>query len=80
MEATSKNPENAILKMARETDTKMTVIAGQVNIPEAEYRNIGISAAIPTKPDDMPLDEALSKSRALLASAAERFAAQYLAG
>jgi len=71
---------SGILKMARQTNTRVAVIAGQVNIPEDEYKKIGITAAIPTKPDDMPLDEALSKTRTLLASAAERFATQYLAG
>jgi len=71
---------SGILKIARQTNTRVAVLAGQVNIPESEYREIGITAAIPTKPDDMPLDEALSKSRTLLASAAKRFAAQYLAG
>jgi glycerate kinase len=71
---------SGIIKMARQTNTRVAVIAGQVNIPESEYREIGISAAIPTKPDDMPLDEALSKSRTLLGSAAKRFAVQYLAG
>jgi glycerate kinase len=71
---------SGILKMARQTNTRVAVIAGQVSIPEAEYRKIGISAAIPAKPDNMPLDEALSESRTLLASATERFATQYLAG
>jgi glycerate kinase len=71
---------SGILKMARQTNTRIAVIAGQVNIPQAEYRKLGISVAIPTKPDDMPLAEALAKSRALLASAAKRFATQYLTG
>ena len=71
---------SGILKMARQTNTRVAVIAGQVNIPEAEYKKLGIAAAIPAKPDDMSLDEALRESRTLLASAAKRFAAQYLAG
>ena len=71
---------SGIIKMARQTNTRVAVIAGQVNIPEAEYKKIGITAAIPEKPADMPLDEALRESRTLLASAAKRFAAQYLAG
>jgi len=71
---------SGILKMARQTDTRVAVIAGQVNIPEPEYRKFGITAAIPTKPDDMPLDEALRESRTLLGSAAKRFVTQYLAG
>lgn len=71
---------SGILKMARQTNTRVAVIAGQVNIPETEYKKIGISVAIPTKPDDMPLDEALRNSRTLLAAAAKHFATQYLAG
>ena len=71
---------SGILKMARQTNTRVAVIAGQVNIPEAEYRKIGINAAIAAKPDDMPLDEAIRDSRTLLSSAAERFANQYIAG
>ena len=71
---------SGILKMARRTNTRVAVIAGQVKIPEDEYKKLGITAAIPTKPEDMPLDEALRQSRTLLASAAERFAGKYLAG
>ncbi len=71
---------SGILKMAHQTNTRVAVLAGQVNIPESEYKKIGISVAIPTKPDDMPLDEALRESRTLLAAAAKHFATQYLAG
>jgi glycerate kinase len=71
---------SGILKMACRTNTRVAVIAGQVNIPQAEYHKLGITVAIPTKPDDMPLDEALRESRTLLASAAKRFASQYLTG
>ena len=71
---------SGILKMARRTNTRVAVIAGQVKIPEAEYKKLGITVAIPAKPDDMSLDEALRESRTLLASAAERFVTQYLAG
>ena len=71
---------SGILKMALQTNTRLAVIAGQVNIPESEYRGIGISAAIPTKPDNMLLAEALLESRSLLTSAAKHFATKYLAG
>ena len=70
---------SGILQMAHQSNTRVAVIAGQINIPEAECEKIGISAAITTKPDDMPLDEALGESRTLLAAAAKRFATQYLA-
>ena len=71
---------SGILKMAQQTETRVAVLAGQVNIPESEYKKLGITAAVATKLDDMPLAEALKNSRTLLASAAKRFAAQYLAG
>jgi glycerate kinase len=71
---------SGILKTANQAKTRVAVIAGQINIPQAEYEKIGISVAIAAKPDDMPLDEALGQSRKLLASAAERFVAEYLAG
>ena len=70
---------SGILKMAQQTKTRAAVLAGQVNIPQSEYQQLGITAAVPTKPDDMPLAEALGQSRALLAAAAEHFAAEYLA-
>jgi len=71
---------SGVLRMAHQTNTHVAIIAGQVNIPKAEYEKIGISAAIQTKPDDMPLAEALGKSRTLLALAAKHFANRYLAG
>jgi glycerate kinase len=67
-----------ILRMARQSNTRVAVLAGQVNLPQEEYREISIAAAIATKPDNMPLDDALENSRALLYSAAQRFAEQYL--
>jgi glycerate kinase len=69
---------SGILKLARQTNTRIAVIAGQVNIPQDEYKNSGISAVIAAKPDDMPLAEALANSRTLLAEAAKRFVKKYL--
>jgi glycerate kinase len=69
---------SGILKTALRTQTRVAVLAGQVNIPQQEYQQIGIAAAISCKDDDMTLDYALENSRALLHSAAQRFAMQYL--
>jgi glycerate kinase len=69
---------SGILKMARESDTRVAVVAGKVNIPQQECQKIGIAAAISCKEDNMPLDYALKNSRELLYSAAQRFAKQYL--
>jgi glycerate kinase len=69
---------SGIIKMARQTNTRVGIIAGQVNIPKDEYKNTGISAVIAARPDDLPLAEALRESRKLLTSAAKKFARQYL--
>ncbi len=69
---------SGILKMASRSNTRVAVLAGQVRLSEAQWRGAGIAAAIPAKPDDMPLDEALKNGRALLSCAAERFTEQYL--
>jgi len=64
--------------MASQSHTRLAVLAGQVNIPQQEYQKIGITTAISSREDNMPLDYALENSRALLYSAAQRFAKQYL--
>jgi len=68
-----------ILKLARQSDTRVAVLAGQVKIRPQEYRNLGIETALASKPDDLPLADALKNSRELLGSAAERLAQEYLA-
>ena len=67
-----------VVKIARQTKTRIAVIAGQVNIPPKEYNQMGIDVVIASKPDNMPLDEALNKSRVLLQSATRRFIEKYL--
>ncbi|MHC4749420.1 MAG: glycerate kinase [Planctomycetota bacterium] len=69
---------SGILKMACQSHTRLAVLAGQVNISKEEYRKIGVETAISSRPDNMPLHHALENSRALLYSAAQRFAKQYL--
>jgi glycerate kinase len=64
--------------MASQSHTHLAVLAGQINIPQQEYQKMGIAAAISCKEKNMPLDYALENSRALLYSAAQRFAKQYL--
>jgi glycerate kinase len=67
-----------IAEIAASSDTPVAVIAGQVNLPKAEYQKIGIRTAIACKPQDMSLDDALRNSRSLLRSAAQMFAKQNL--
>ena len=69
---------SGILKMASQSHTHFAVLAGQVNIPRQEYQKLGIAAAISCRDENMSLDYALQNSRALLHSAAQRFAKQYL--
>lgn len=70
---------SGILKLAKLSDTRVAVLAGQVNISREEYRRAGIDVAIASKPDDMPLEAALENSRDLLAAAAGRLVREYLA-
>ena len=62
-----------VVKMAQQTRTRIAVIAGQVNLPPKEYNQMGIDVAIATKPDNMPIEEALKNSRELLRSATQHF-------
>jgi glycerate kinase len=69
---------SGVLKTARQSNTRMAVLAGKVDIPQQEYEKIGIDTAISCKDDNMSLEYALENSRELLYSAAQRFAMQYL--
>ena len=69
---------SGILKTVSQSQTRLAVLAGQVNIPQQEYQQIGIAAAISCRDENMSLDYALENSRDLLYSAAQRFATQYL--
>ncbi|MBN1804452.1 MAG: glycerate kinase [Sedimentisphaerales bacterium] len=69
---------SGILKAARQSNTRVAVLAGQVKIPQRQWQKIGITTAISCKDDDMSIEYALENSRELLYSAAQRFAVQYL--
>ncbi len=69
---------SGILKIASKSRTRLAVLAGQVNVPQQEYQKIGIATAITCREDNMSIDYALKNSRALLYSAAQRFAKQHL--
>jgi len=69
---------SGIATMASQSDTRLAVIAGDISVPEQEYQKLGITTAIGCRGDDMSLDYALANCRALLYSAAQRFAKQYL--
>jgi glycerate kinase len=67
-----------IAEIAAKSNTAVAVIAGQVNLHQTEYQSLGIRTAIPSKPEDISLTEALETPRPLLRSAAKRFAKEYL--
>jgi glycerate kinase len=70
---------SGVLELAKRSGTRVAVLAGQVKISPEECRNLGIDVALASKPDDLPLDDALSDSRRLLEAAAQRLALEYLA-
>lgn len=70
---------SGVLKLAKQTNTRVAVLAGQVGITPDECSRAGIEAAIECKPDDMPLSEALEKSRDLLKAATHRLVREYIA-
>jgi glycerate kinase len=69
---------SGILKTAMRSNTRVAVLAGQVNIPLQECQKIGIAAAIPCKDENMSVEYALENSHELLRLATQRFAKQYL--
>ncbi len=71
---------SGVLKTARQSNTRLAVLAGQVDIPPQEYKKIGIDVAISCRDENMSLDYALKNSHELLYSAAQRFAMQHLSG
>jgi len=70
---------SGIAKIASQSNTRLAVLAGRITVPKDELQKLKISAAIPCRADDMPRDYALQNCRTLLRSAAQKFAAQYLA-
>ena len=69
---------SGIMKLAAQSHTRVAILAGQVKVQPQEYQKTGIVIAIPCKPDDMPLDEAIAHSRTLLSLAAKHFTGEYL--
>ena len=70
---------SGIAEIASQFNTRLAVLAGQVTVPQHEYRKLGIITAIPCRTNNMPLDYALKNCRALLRSAAQQFSKEHLA-
>jgi glycerate kinase len=69
---------SGIARMASKSQTRLAVIAGQVNVPRHEYERLGIIAAVPCRKNDMSLDYALEKCRPLLRVAARQLTKEWL--
>ena len=69
---------SGVAQAALKSNTPVAVLAGQVTVPQEEFEKLGIVTAIPSRPVDMPLEEAIENCRPLLHSAALRFAERYL--
>ena len=71
---------SAVLEAASKCKTAVAVIAGQVLLSKSQYQKLGIRTAIACKPDEMPMEQALRRSRHLLRLAAQTFAKKHLVG
>jgi glycerate kinase len=67
-----------VSRLAVQSDTRVAVLAGEVVVSEQEYEELGISAVLSCKRQDMSLDYALENCRQLLSEAAKRLAEEYL--
>ena len=61
-----------VLRLARQQGVRVAVLAGGVRIAKP----VGIEIALATKPDDLPLDQALARAEELLAERARELAEQ----
>jgi glycerate kinase len=64
---------SGISKITKKLKVRMAVIAGMVRLDSSEYKKIGIVTVVNCTPDNMNLDEAISKSRILIKSATGKF-------
>lgn len=69
---------SGVTRMAREHRVKVAVLAGVVQLPPEAWREAGIVAALATKPDAMPLDQAMQNAGRLLATAATELAREHM--
>jgi glycerate 2-kinase len=62
---------SGVLCAARAAGVRVAVLAGSVALPETEWRAAGVRAVCATRPNDMPVDEAMRRAPELLARAVE---------
>ncbi|MBM3859941.1 MAG: glycerate kinase [Verrucomicrobia bacterium] len=61
---------SGVTSLAQRTGTKVAVIAGSVELTEAEWKNAGVATALAIKPATMSTAEAMRRAEELLATAA----------
>lgn len=69
---------SGVLSEAKARGVKVAVLAGSVALASADYHAQGVEVAYATKPEAMPLNEALKQARDLLALTARRFVEEHL--
>ena len=69
---------SGVARLARKHGVRVAVLAGSVQLSEDAWRAAGIEAALGTKPDTMPLEEAMTNAAELLHTAAVRLAEEDL--
>jgi glycerate kinase len=69
---------SGVSRVAKETNTKVGVIAGQVRLPVEQYRAAGVETAVACMDNGMKLEFACANAETLLDRAARRFARECL--
>lgn len=67
---------SAIAQVARRHDVKVAVLAGKVELPEAEWKRAGIHAALSMAPPGLALADSIACARPLLAQATRQWASK----
>lgn len=67
-----------VSRLALKSNTRVAVLAGEVDVSREEYKKIGIEAAIGYRTSDMTLDYAIKNSKLLLAEAAKKLIKEYI--
>ncbi len=67
-----------LAKAAKKTNTKVAVLAGQIQLKKNEYQEAGITQALPCMNNQMTLQHAIENAEDLLKTTAQQFAANNL--
>ncbi|MBU0676823.1 MAG: glycerate kinase [Verrucomicrobia bacterium] len=64
---------SGVIRAAKQAGSRVCVIAGTIQLSDKAIKEAGIEAAFATRPDTMPLDDALAEAESLLAEATGKF-------